>query len=230
MQQHVMGLVAALGIITAGFTGLPYSVKINAIKVAKPFAMLMILAIFLSGLELSNSSGSMVIGFAADKAIVTGINLFRLFILTLASYWLTATTPYGSMLRGLNWALNFGKQLKLPTESFAMAASLIFRFIPMILQELHRFTIIVRSRGKAATPPGHIRARDIPALVVPLLLALFQAAENMITAMEMKGFNLGSKRNTMVVSELTWRPRDSIVVIGGVFFFLIMIGVTHYFV
>jgi energy-coupling factor transporter ATP-binding protein EcfA2/energy-coupling factor transporter transmembrane protein EcfT len=229
-QQHAFGLLVALGIIAAAFIGLPYSVKINAIKVTKPFAILMILALILSGIELSNSSGDMVIGFAIDKATVTGINLFRLFILTLASFWLTATTPYVSMLRGLNWVLAFGKRIKLPVESFALAASLIFRFIPMILLEWQRFAIIVSSRGKAATQPGRIKTRDIPALVVPLLLALFQAAEDMITAMEMKGLSISNKQSSMSSAGLTWSWRDSIAVAGGALFFLIIMGVIYYIV
>ncbi len=64
----------------------------------------------------------------------------------------------------------------------------------MILNEWQRFSDIVRARGKAPLQPGTVRPRDIPALIVPLLLSLFHRAENMTIAMEMKKNRTASAR------------------------------------
>lgn len=42
--------------------------------------------------------------------MTTGFNVFRLFVVTLASLWFAVTTPYGRMVEGLNWALAYGKK------------------------------------------------------------------------------------------------------------------------
>jgi energy-coupling factor transport system permease/ATP-binding protein len=102
---------------------------------------------------------------------------------------------------------------------------LIFRFIPMILGEWERFSLIIRARGKAPLRPGTVRFRDLPALVVPLLLSLFQRAENLTTAMEMKGLGSGKTLHSARPSLLTWSPRDTALALGGLIWLAVLIAI-----
>ncbi|WKL01583.1 energy-coupling factor transporter transmembrane component T [Paenibacillus amylolyticus] len=122
----------------------------------KPLLLFFIISTALSGTTLSTEGGGLHFGFSLMQAEGTLLNVYRLFIVTLASLWFSLTTPYGRMVEGLNWVLGIGKKIRLPVASFALAVSLIFRFIPMIWSEWQRFSLIVRARGKAALRPNTV--------------------------------------------------------------------------
>jgi energy-coupling factor transport system ATP-binding protein len=219
LQQDGIGLLAVALVTAFAFTGLPRSVIRGGIKAAKPVAVFSLVAIALAGIQIS-AAGHTAVGFSFAQASASGLNVARLFIVTVASYWLAATTPYGRMVQGLNWALKHGEKLKLPVSSFALAVSLIFRFIPLILREWQRFSAIVRARGKASLRPGAVRFRDIPALVVPLLLSLFYKAEEMTMAMELK--KIGERKPTAPTDTLHWSGTETAFVVAGIAVFGIL--------
>lgn len=223
MQQHWTGLTVALIPVLLGFAGLPRPVWAGLLKFARLLLLFFAISVTLAGVTLTTGDGFPRIGFSQAQAMTTGFNVFRLFVVTLASLWFAVTTPYGRMVEGLNWALAYGKKAKLPVDSFALAVSLIFRFIPMILNEWQRFSDIVRARGKAPLQPGTVRPRDIPALIVPLLLSLFHRAENMTIAMEMKKIGrrpLVSSRSRLLV----WTRADRLAVIFGLVWLAVLIA------
>ncbi len=49
----------------------------------------------------------------------------------------------------------------------------------MIGEQFERFSRIARARGKSAARPGRVRARDNPVFAIPILVALFQLAEDL---------------------------------------------------
>lgn len=219
-QQQWSGLAASMLLLSLAFLGLPRSVLRGSMKIALPFLIFMFISILLAGLDWSTAEGQFPLGFSAERGLSTALTLTRLFLVLMAGYWLAVTTPYGQLVQGLNWALKYFRKVKLPVESFSLAVSLIFRFIPLILREWQRFSAIVRARGKASIRPGAVRTRDIPALVVPLLLAMFHKAEQMTIAMELKkidGKQLLLKKNT-----LQWRGMDTILVVTGILCFSLL--------
>ncbi|MGO4275264.1 energy-coupling factor transporter transmembrane component T, partial [Paenibacillus sp. TAF58] len=222
MQQQLWsGLAASMLLLSLAFLGLPRSVLRGSIKIALPFLIFMFISILLAGLDWSTAEGQFPLGFSAERGWSTALTLTRLFLVLMAGYWLAVTTPYGQLVQGLNWALKYFHKVKIPVESFSLAVSLIFRFIPLILREWQRFSAIVRARGKASIRPGAVRSRDIPALVVPLLLAMFHKAEQMTIAMELKkidGKQLLLKKNT-----LQWRGIDTILVAAGILCFSLLL-------
>ncbi|WP_261302894.1 ATP-binding cassette domain-containing protein [Paenibacillus andongensis] len=221
MQQQLWsGLAASMLLLGLAFLGLPRSVLRGSMKIALPFLIFMFISILLGGLDWSTAEGQFPLGFSAERGWSTALTLTRLFLVLMAGYWLAVTTPYGQLVQGLNWALKYFHKVKISVESFSLAVSLIFRFIPLILREWQRFSAIVRARGKASIRPGAVRSRDIPALVVPLLLAMFHKAEQMTIAMELKkidGKQLLLKKNT-----LQWRGIDTILVAAGILCFSLL--------
>ncbi|MFD0695696.1 ATP-binding cassette domain-containing protein [Paenibacillus sp. GCM10027628] len=221
LQQQWGGLAAAAVPVALAFIGIPRSVLRGGLKIVWPFFIFMAISIFLAGIQFAPANSHYPIGFSIDRAWNTMLNVTRLFIVVIAGYWLAATTPYGQLVQGLNWALQYFKKAKLPVDSFALAVSLIFRFIPLILREWQRFSAIVRARGKAALRPGAVRARDIPALVVPLLLSMFYKAEEMTVAMELK--KVDGKQLSLKTNLLKWQRADTVLVIGGIFCFVLLV-------
>ncbi|NOV01642.1 ATP-binding cassette domain-containing protein [Paenibacillus planticolens] len=212
MQQQVWsGLAASALLLGLSFLGLPRSAIRGSWKIAVPFLSFMFISIMLAGLEWKAGEGRFPLGFSPESGWSAAFTLTRLFLILMAGYWLAVSTSYGQLVQGLNWALAFFRRMKLPVESFALAVSLLFRFIPLILREWQRFSAIVRARGKAAIRPGLVRMKDIPALVVPLLLAMFHKAEQMTVAMEMK--KIDGKHQLLKKSTLSWQAKDTLLVI-----------------
>ncbi|NOU69147.1 ATP-binding cassette domain-containing protein [Paenibacillus sp. LMG 31461] len=204
-QQGWGSLAVAAALVGCSFLGLPRSVLGGIRKIATSYAIFLIFSVALAGIQFSP------LGYSVDNGWSTTFILTRLFVVLMAGCWLAMSTPYSQLVQGLNWALKYLYKVKLPVASFSLAVSFVFRFIPLIMREWQQFSMIVRARGKASVRPGSVRVRDIPALVVPLLLGMFHKAEQMTVAMEMKqidGTTLLLRKNT-----LEWERGDTILVV-----------------
>ncbi|QZN73988.1 ATP-binding cassette domain-containing protein [Paenibacillus sp. DR312] len=226
LQQRWLGLTLTLVPVIAALAVLPRQTLAGCMKLMKPLLFFFIISTALSGTTLSTEGGGLHFGFSLMQAEGTLLNVYRLFIVTLASLWFSLTTPYGRMVEGLNWVLGIGKKIRLPVASFALAVSLIFRFIPMIWSEWQRFSLIVRARGKAALRPNTVRIRDLGPMVIPLLMALFQRAEDMTIAMEMRKVRehsmLGGRSSLLV-----WSKRDTWISLAGLIVFVLLIWIRQ---
>jgi energy-coupling factor transporter ATP-binding protein EcfA2/energy-coupling factor transporter transmembrane protein EcfT len=214
-QQGWGSLAVAAALVGCAFLGLPRSVVRGIRKIAMSYAIFLIFSVALAGIEFSP------LGYSVDNGWSTTFILTRLFVVLMAGCWLALSTPYSQLVQGLNWALKYLYKVKLPVASFSLAVSFIFRFIPLIMREWQQFSMIVRARGKASVRPGSVRVRDIPALVVPLLLAMFHKAEQMTVAMEMKqidGTTLLLRKNT-----LEWQKADTILVVVALFAWVLLL-------
>ncbi|WP_340029629.1 ATP-binding cassette domain-containing protein [Paenibacillus sp. FSL H7-0940] len=224
LQQRWLGLTLTLVPVVVALAVLPRQTLAGCMKLMKPLLFFFIISTALSGTTLSTEGGGLHFGFSLMQAEGTLLNVYRLFIVTLASLWFSLTTPYGRMVEGLNWVLGIGKKIRLPVASFALAVSLIFRFIPMIWSEWQRFSLIVRARGKAALRPNTVRIRDLGPMVIPLLMALFQRAEDMTIAMEMRKVRehstLGGRSSLLV-----WSKRDTWISMAGLIAFVLLIWI-----
>ncbi len=224
LQHRWLGLTLTLVPVVTALAGLPRQTLAGCMKLMKPLLFFFIISTALSGTTLSTEGGGLHFGFSLMQAEGTLLNVYRLFIVTLASLWFSLTTPYGRMVEGLNWVLGIGKKIRLPVASFALAVSLIFRFIPMIWSEWQRFSLIVRARGKAALRPNTVRIRDLGPMVIPLLMALFQRAEDMTIAMEMRKVRehstLGGRSSLLV-----WSKRDTWISMAGLIVFVLLIWI-----
>lgn len=227
LQQDWLGLTLTLIPVAGALAVLPRQMLTGCIKLMKPLVLFFVLSTALSGSTLTTGEGGIQLGFSWIQAEGTLLNLYRLFIVTLASLWFSLTTPYGRMVEGLNWVFAYGRKIKLPVASFALAVSLIFRFIPMIWSEWQRFSLIVRSRGKAALKPNTVRIRDLGPLIIPLLMALFQRAEDMTIAMEMRKVRengaLGARSSLLV-----WSRRDTRIGIIGLLVFGLLVSMRWF--
>ncbi|MBE7678913.1 MULTISPECIES: ATP-binding cassette domain-containing protein [Paenibacillus] len=224
LQHRWIGLSLTLVPVVLALSILPRQTLAGCVKLMKPLLLFFIISTALSGTTLNTEAGSLRFGFSLLQAEATLLNVYRLFIVTLASLWFSLTTPYGRMVEGLNWVLGIGKKIRLPVASFALAVSLIFRFIPMIWSEWQRFSLIVRSRGKAALKPNTVRVRDIGPMVIPLFMSLLQRAEDMTIAMEMRKVRenpMLGVRSTLLV----WSKRDTIICCIGLIVFVLFISI-----
>ncbi|WP_067934734.1 ATP-binding cassette domain-containing protein [Alicyclobacillus kakegawensis] len=192
-------------------------------RLMKPLVVLLLVSAALSGLRWGSTAGGawpegMVhwgrIGFAPWQALDTLAQTYRFMLLAAVGAALPATTPPLEMRRGIERMLRPLARTGFPSEAVSLAASLILRFIPLLLGEFHRFARMARARGRGR-PRGGLRLRDLPAVIIPLLLSLLRLADEFSEAMEMRGYRLGGRRTEM--SPLVWRPLDtaSVAVVGA---------------
>jgi energy-coupling factor transport system permease/ATP-binding protein len=166
------------------------------LRMSKPLLVLIVVAVLFSGLHVHFEQGPHLLerfSFTIDTALETLRKLLILFSITVFGLVFTLSTSTSAMKYGLSLLLRPFKRIGVPTELLALAASLVLRFIPLIMEEAERFALISKARGKRTSRRGQIHLRDIPVFVIPLLIALFQAVEELILAMELKGYTKEGK-------------------------------------
>jgi len=149
---------------------------------------LMLLTTFIFQLLLTKGQPVLQAGFVsiAKEGIESGIlTLVRLLILYVASSLLTMTTTPIGLATGIEALLAPFSHLKVPVHQFAMIISISFRFVPTILEEAETITRAQKSRGAPFNAPNIItRLKSLTAVVIPLLAASLQRADDLAMAME----------------------------------------------
>jgi energy-coupling factor transporter ATP-binding protein EcfA2/energy-coupling factor transporter transmembrane protein EcfT len=183
-------------------------------RLVKPFLFFIGVSIVLSGLRLGDG-----VSFETAEAVQTFRQLYRFLLLMVLGVWLSATTSQLKMKQGLEITLAPLKKLKLPVEAFALATSLMLRFVPVILGELRRFSRITKARGKSVK--GSFGLRDTGAIIVPLLLSVLRLGEDLSLAMEARGYaKIGIKRTSSI--KLRMMRHDWLIVFIGVLVFTLL--------
>jgi energy-coupling factor transporter ATP-binding protein EcfA2/energy-coupling factor transporter transmembrane protein EcfT len=227
LQNRTLGLI--LSTLTA--VGLVFWAGISwrqFLRSAKPFLYLTLFSVILSGLRFSPADSTFFwkwLGFSFPAAWVTFRSLYKLLLIMILGGVLAATTTQLRMKRGLEQALSGLKKWKLPVEAFSLGTSLVLRFIPVIVKEVRRFSMIVRARGKSHAKVGSVRFRDLPALVIPLMLSIFQFGEDLSIAMEARGYtDIGIARTA--AEDLRFTQSDWVAVVISLGFLLAMLFVS----
>ncbi|WP_181362979.1 ATP-binding cassette domain-containing protein [Sulfoacidibacillus thermotolerans] len=216
-QTHFAGLVLA-GFITIG---LIYYSRVPFYKIAvisKPFFILMTFSFLLSGIRFGNVAllwHIAHVGFSFRAALYTFFQLTKIGILMGLGTLLSSTMSQLKMKASLEHSLSFLRYMKIPVEALSLATMLTLRFIPVIMRETGRFSRIIRARKKKWTKHGTLHLRDLPALLIPLLLSVLQLGSHFVIAMEARGYRkIGQLRTTHVTLSLC--KRDLLAMLFGI--------------
>jgi energy-coupling factor transporter ATP-binding protein EcfA2/energy-coupling factor transporter transmembrane protein EcfT len=193
LQHHWPGLAAALIITITTLLLLQKEHALQAIKLSKPLFFFVIVAAGFSGTQIS-LNGSFMLDFDVYALLTTIQRMLPFLAVALVGFVFSLSTSTTEMKQGLEKALSIFERFRIPTTMIALTASLVLRFIPMIIEETERFSLIAAARGKRVARKGQIRVRDIHVFTIPLLISLFQMVEDLIIAMEIKGFMDKNKR------------------------------------
>ena len=105
------------------------------------------------------------------------------------------------------------------SDSLAFATDLSIRFVPSLAQDFADAADAQRARGFELDRPGGGligRIRHMAPLVVPVTIGAIVGAEEMVDAMDLRGFGV---RQRTWYRELTWRRGDTVLVMLGVLLF-----------
>ena len=146
----------------------------------------------------------------------------RFTVLVFMTTILTLTTSPISITDGLEVLLNPLKKLKLPIHELALMMSIALRFIPTLMDETDKIMKAQMARGSdLGSGPIKDRVKAVVPLLVPLFVSAFKRAEDLATAMEVRGYHGGEGRTRY--RKLKWDAKDTICIFALVFITALLI-------
>lgn len=179
-------------------------------KATKPLRILMIFIFILQcitfkeGVELLSIGGwSLYLG-----GVLQGLlSVTRMALLVSFTALLTFTTSAGQLNQGLESMLSPFRRLGFSPERLTLMISIALRFIPSILEETQQILKAQASRGADLRElPWKEKGKMLVSLLVPVTVGAFRRAEDLVQAMEARGYRLGQPRSQYYA--LTWRTQD----------------------
>ncbi|WP_227397232.1 energy-coupling factor transporter transmembrane component T family protein [Jeotgalibacillus aurantiacus] len=133
----------------------------------------------------------------------------RFTLLVFMTSLLTLTTTPISITDGMERLLNPLKKIKFPAHELALMMSIALRFIPTLMDETDKIMKAQMARGSdMSSGPLKDRLKAIVPLMIPLFVNAFKRAEDLATAMEVRGYRGGKGRTKYRL--LFWHSRDTI--------------------
>ena len=135
------------------------------------------------------------------------LTIARFSAIYLCSTILTMTTSPMKLTSALESLLFPLSKIKVPINQLSMIITISLRFIPTIIEESENIKCAQRCRGADFESKNFIiRIKSISAVLIPVLAAALQRANELSEAMESRCYdNLSSSINT---SELRYKKRD----------------------
>jgi len=133
----------------------------------------------------------------------------RFLVLVFMTSILTLTTSPISITDGIEVLLNPLKKFKMPVHELALMMSIALRFIPTLMDETDKIMKAQMARGSdLSAGPLKERVKAVVPLLVPLFVSAFKRAEDLATAMEVRGYRGGEGRTRY--RQLKWDWRDTL--------------------
>ncbi len=214
---------AALLVITL-FIMLMSKIKLRyLINGLKPVLILMVFTLLLH--VFFTKGGALVVDFGwvniYEEGIRQGIFIsVRFLVLVFITSILTLTTSPIAITDGLEILLSPFKKVKLPVHELALMMSIALRFIPTLMDETDKIMKAQMARGSdLTTGPVKDRVKAVVPLLIPLFVSAFKRAEDLATAMEVRGYRGGEGRTRYRL--LKWTMRDTLALLA----LLVMIAI-----
>lgn len=178
----------------------------------KPVLILMVFTLLLH--VFFTKGGALVVDFGwvniYEEGIRQGIFIsVRFLVLVFITSILTLTTSPIAITDGLEILLSPFKKVKLPVHELALMMSIALRFIPTLMDETDKIMKAQMARGSdLTTGPVKERLKAVVPLLIPLFVSAFKRAEDLATAMEVRGYRGGEGRTRYRL--LKWSMRDTI--------------------
>lgn len=133
----------------------------------------------------------------------------RFLVLVFITSVLTLTTSPISITDGIEILLGPFKKIKLPVHELALMMSISLRFIPTLMDETGKILKAQMARGSdIGSGPVKERIKAVVPLLIPLFVSAFKRAEDLATAMEVRGYRGGEGRTRY--RQLNWRVADTL--------------------
>ena len=191
----------------------------------KPVIILMVFTFLLHILFTREGDIILEIGFLKiyEEGLKQGIFIsIRFLVLVFMTSILTLTTSPISITDGIETLLNPLKKVKLPVHELALMMSISLRFIPTLMDETDKIMKAQMARGSdLSAGPLKDRIKAIVPLLVPLFVSAFKRAEDLATAMEVRGYRGGEGRTRY--RQLKWDIGDTFALLSLVVMVVLLV-------
>ena len=191
----------------------------------KPVIILMVFTFLLHILFTREGDIILEIGFLKiyEEGLKQGIFIsIRFLVLVFMTSILTLTTSPISITDGIETLLNPLKKVKLPVHELALMMSISLRFIPTLMDETDKIMKAQMARGSdLSAGPLKDRIKAIVPLLVPLFISAFKRAEDLATAMEVRGYRGGEGRTRY--RQLKWDIGDTFALLSLVVMVVLLV-------
>ncbi len=181
----------------------------------KPVLFLLVFTFLLHTFFTKEGTVLLDLGFTEiyTGGVIQGIFIaIRFFVLVVMTTILTLTTTPISITDALELLLNPLKKIKLPVHELALMMSISLRFIPTLMDETDKIMKAQMARGSdMTTGPFKERMKAVVPLLIPLFVSAFKRAEDLATAMEVRGYKGGEGRTRY--RQLDWNLRDTVAIL-----------------
>lgn len=160
-----------------------------------------------------------------EEGLRQGIFLsIRFLVLVFITSILTLTTSPISITDGIETLLGPFKRVKLPVHELALMMSISLRFIPTLMDETGKIMKAQMARGSdIGSGPVKERIKAVVPLLIPLFVSAFKRAEDLATAMEVRGYRGGEGRTRY--RQLDWRLADTL----SILMLVLLTGILWYY-
>ncbi|NLB51522.1 MAG: energy-coupling factor transporter transmembrane protein EcfT [Syntrophomonadaceae bacterium] len=143
----------------------------------------------------------------SDQGIYMGFTqVFRFILLILTASILTMSTSSAEITMGLERLLHPVKIIGLSSQDIAMMVSLALRFVPTLIEEMNHIKEAQLSRNCNFNTRGiRGKIRNVTYLSLPLAVNLFRRCDELVNAMEARGYNKGPRT---YMRDLAFAPID----------------------
>ncbi len=183
----------------------------------KPILFLMVFTFLLHVLFTKEGALLWEFGFIKiyEEGLKQGIFIsLRFLVLVFMTTVLTLTTSPILITDGLELLLNPLKKIKFPVHELALMMSIALRFIPTLMDETDKIMKAQMARGSdLSAGPMKKRIQAVVPLLVPLFISAFKRAEDLATAMEVRGYRGGEGRTRFRQLQWTWKDTLALVVV-----------------
>jgi len=122
------------------------------------------------------------------------VTTWQFALLILSASILTMTTLPTELVSGIERLLRPLKRVGVPSEDLAMMVSVALRFVPTFLEEIDTIKAAQMARGASfGSGPFIRRIRATLSLLLPLVLRGIRRADDLVTAMEARGYQRGPR-------------------------------------
>lgn len=148
----------------------------------------------------------------------------RFMVLVFITSIMTLTTSPIEITDGVEILLNPLKKIKMPVHELALMMSISLRFIPTLMDETDKIVKAQMARGSdLSSGPISSRIKAVVPLLVPLFVSAFKRAEDLATAMEVRGYRGGEGRTRY--RQLHWALKDTLALLSLV----VLAGLLYYY-
>lgn len=206
------GLLIAFTLTIVAVSGIRFYFIVSGLK---PVLFLLVFTFLLHTFFTKEGTVLLDLGFTEiyTGGVIQGVFIaIRFFVLVVMTTILTLTTTPISITDALELLLNPLKKIKLPVHELALMMSISLRFIPTLMDETDKIMKAQMARGSdMTTGPFKERMKAVVPLLIPLFVSAFKRAEDLATAMEVRGYKGGEGRTRY--RQLDWNLRDTVVIL-----------------